>query len=195
MRAPLFAVILLLASSWTQIAEASSWKLDKAHSQINFAVSHLVIAEVTGRFNDFEVSMDASKDDFTDVVIEAVIETGSIDTGNEKRDGHLKSDDFLNAEKFTTIHFKSSSVEKTGDGTYNITGLLTIRDVTKTVVLDTRYKGTIMDPWGNTHAVFRATTTVNRFDYGVRWGAVVETGGFVAGENIDITLLMQFVQQ
>jgi len=195
MRTLLFAAIMLVASSQAQIIQSPSWKLDKAHSQANFSVSHLVIGEVTGRFNDFEVSMTSFKDDFADVAVEATIKSASIDTENEKRDGHLKSDDFLNAEKFPTIHFKSTSIEKTGDDAYKMTGLLTVRDVTQTVVLDVQYKGTIIDPWGNTRAAFRAATMVNRFDFGVKWSAVMEAGGFVAGEDVDITLIMEFVKQ
>ena len=195
MKVRVIIAALLVATASSSNVMAGSWKLDKGHSQVNFSVSHLVISEVTGGFKDFDVSMKANADDFSDVVIETAIKTASINTNNEKRDAHLKSDDFLNAEKFPEIRFKSASVEKTGTDTYKITGSLTIRDVTKTVVLDTRYKGSIKDPWGNTKAAFKATTTVNRFDYGVKWNATVEPRGFVAGEDVEITLLMEFMKE
>jgi len=174
---------------------ASSWKLDKAHSMVNFSVAHLVISEVTGNFTDFDVTMSASKDDLTDASIETTIKSSTINTNNEQRDVHLKSDDFLNVEKFPEIRFKSTSVEKTGEDTYIMTGSLTIRDVTKTVVLDTKYRGTVKDPWGNTKVAFKTTTTINRFEYGLKWDAVLETGGFVAGEDVEITLIMEFAKE
>jgi polyisoprenoid-binding protein YceI len=173
---------------------AQVWTLDKAHSQVNFSVSHLVVAEVTGGFNEFDVTFETTKEDFSDANITASIRTASIDTENEKRDGHLRADDFLNAEKFPLITFKSTGIEKTGDGRFNVTGDLTIRDVTKPVVLDMQFKGTIKDPWGGTRAGFRATTTINRFDYGVKWDAAVESGGLVAGKDVEITLLIEFIR-
>jgi len=184
----------IVALAMPNVAVAQVWTLDKAHSQINFSVSHLVVAEVTGGFNAFDMTFESSKDDFTDAKITASIKTESIDTENGKRDGHLKSDDFLNAGKFPTITFTSTSVEKTGDGRFNIKGDLTIRDITKPVVLDTQFKGTIQDPWGGTRAGFKATTTIDRFDYGVRWNAAMESGGLVAGKDVEITLLIELIR-
>jgi polyisoprenoid-binding protein YceI len=191
---PLISCLVLTIIVSSQ-AIAASWKLDKAHSQVNFSVSHLVISEVTGAFKDFDVSLKADAGDFSDAVIESVIKTASVNTNNEARDAELRSDNFFNAEKFPEIRFKSISVEKAGSDTLKITGSLTIRDVTKTVVLNAHYKGSIKDPWGNTRAAFKASTTVNRFDYGVKWNATLETGEFVAGENVVITLLLEFVKE
>ncbi len=187
----LSAVVALVMPN---VAKAQVWTLDKAHSQINFSVSHLVVAEVTGGFNAFDVTFESSKDDFSDANITTTISAASIDTENEKRDGHLKSDEFLNAGKFPSITFKSTSVEKTGDGRLSIKGDLTIRDVTKPVVLDTHFKGTIKDPWGGTRAGFKATTTINRFDYNVRWNAALESGEFVAGKAVEVTLLIELIR-
>jgi polyisoprenoid-binding protein YceI len=172
--------------------ESSTWKLDKAHSQVKFSVSHLVIAEVTGRFTDFNVTLSQPGDDFTGSEIQVTIKTASINTDVEARDKHLRSDDFLNAEKFPTITFTSTSIVKTGEGKYKIKGDLTIRDVTKSVELDTKYNGTIIDPRGNTKVGFKATTTINRFDFGVKWNVATEAGGLVAGKEVEITLLMEF---
>jgi polyisoprenoid-binding protein YceI len=195
MQRVLLTLALLSAAAIPGNLEAAEWKVDKVHSKVNFSVTHLLVAEVTGSFTDFDVTMNAEKDDFTDAVIEATIKTTSIDTENEKRDGHLRSDDFLNAGKFPEIKFKSSSIEKTGNDTYRISGTLTIRDVSKPIVLDTKYKGTVKDPWGNTRSAWKATGTINRFDYGVKWNAAMETGGLIVGENIDITLLMQLTKE
>lgn len=192
MRFPVLSAIVALIIP--TMATAQVWTLDKAHSQVNFSVSHLVVAEVTGGFNEFDVTFESAKEDFSDANITASIRTASIDTENEKRDGHLRADDFLNAEKFPLITFKSTGIEKTGDGRFNIKGDLTIRDVTKPVVLETQFRGTIKDPWGGTRAGFKATTTIDRFDFGVKWNAAVESGGLVAGKDVEITLLIEFIR-
>src|SRR5712692_8530598 len=119
-------IIIVLALSSTAVISQVTWKADKANSQINFSVSHLVISEVTGRFTDFDVTFVSSKDDFSDATINAVIKTSSINTDNETRDKDLRSDDFLNAEKFPAMTFKSKKIERTGEKTYKITGDLTL---------------------------------------------------------------------
>jgi polyisoprenoid-binding protein YceI len=135
------------------------------------------------------------KEDFTGSSVTAIIKTASVNTDNDKRDAHLRSDDFFNAAKFPEIRFVSTSFEKAGKDTYKITGDLTIRDVTKTVQLDTKYNGSIKDPWGNTRAGFKATTTINRTEYGAKWNKVLEAGGYLVGENVDITLLVELQEQ
>ena len=178
------------------ITRASQWVADKNHSQVKFSVSHMVVSEVTGMFKQFDVTMDQPTDDFTRATIQAVIKANSVDTGIEGRDKHLRSDAFLNAEKYPDITFKSTSIEKTGDDTYKITGDLTIRDVTKQVVLDAKLNGIVDDPkWGGTRAGFKATTSINRFDYNVKWDNVIESGALVAGKTVDITLLMELIKQ
>ncbi|MBI4535199.1 MAG: polyisoprenoid-binding protein [Ignavibacteriae bacterium] len=176
-------------------APAETWKVDKAHSQVTFSVSHLVIAEVRGRFKEFDVTMYHENDDFTDARIEAVIRAASLDTDNERRDNHLRSDDFFNVEKFPELKFTSSSMEKTGKNTYKLKGDLTIRDITKPIVLDVRFNGAIKDPGGNTKIGFKATTTISRFEFGTKWSRVLETGELIAGEMVDITLLMEFEKE
>ena len=194
----MYTMMILFATAMLRLAPTASqsavWKMDKAHSQVKFSVAHLVISEVTGVFKDVDATMASNQDDFTDAEIEATIKSASIDTGSEGRDKDVRSDSFLGAEKFPEIRFKSTKIEKTADGMYKITGNLTIRDVTKSVVLDTKYNGTIKDPWGNTRSAFKATTTIDRFDYGVKWDKRMDTGGLIAGRNIDITLLMEFTK-
>jgi polyisoprenoid-binding protein YceI len=189
------AVTTVALSAAMNVVQAQAWKLDKAHSQVKFSVTHMVISEVTGVFKDFDVNFVSASDDFTDATIEAVIKSASIDTGNENRDNHVRSDAFLNAEKFPEMKFKSTKVEKQGENNYKITGDLTIRDVTKSVVLETKYKGRINDMRGNPVVAFKATTTVDRFEFGTTWDKVLEGGGLVAGKDVEITLLMEFRKQ
>lgn len=190
-------MVFVTAAFWAtmSVGQAATFQLDKAHSQVKFSVAHLVIAEVTGGFKEFDVSYSAPTEEFTDASIDATIKTGSIDTGNEGRDKHLRSDDFLNVEKYPDMRFKSTRIEKTGSGTYKITGDLTIRDVTKSVVLDTKYKGSVKDPWGNEKIAFRATATIDRFEFGTKWNKAIEAGGLVVGREVEITLLVQFSKQ
>jgi polyisoprenoid-binding protein YceI len=188
----LITILLAVSVSSAQTV----WVDDPAHSQVSFSVAHLVIAEVTGRFKDFTVTLQqTAKDDFAGSILEATIKTASVDTENEGRDKHLRSDDFFNAEKFPEIMFKSTAIEKSGTDTYKVSGDLTIRDITKPVVFETRYTGQVKDPWGNLKIGFKATASVNRFDYGLKWDKALETGGLVAGDVVDITLLMEMAQR
>jgi len=194
MRDSFFLLLTLFVGIGFANAQTSLWVVDKAHSAVNFSVSHMVVAEVTGRFKDFDVKVTQTGDTFTDSYVEAVIKTASINTDNERRDNHLRSDDFFNADQYPEITFKSTSVKKTGKNTYNITGNLTIRDVTKPVMLSALYRGEIKDPRGNLKRGVKATTTINRFDFGTKWNAAMESGSLIAGEDVEITLLMEFVK-
>lgn len=190
----LVLILSLLIAGSAMASEKTSWVLDKSHSQVKFAVTHMVIAEVTGHFRDFDVKMAASKDDFADATIEAKIMTASVDTDNEKRDTHLRSNDFFNAEKFPEMKFTSKSVEKVSGNKYKITGDLTIRDVTKSVVLDTKLNGMVKDPWGNTRVGFKATTTIDRFEFGTIWSTALETGSLIVSKEVEVTLLLEFIK-
>lgn len=146
MRKFYFALLGLLCFSTPSLA--AEWKMDKAHSNVQFAINHLVISEVTGRFGDFDIKVNSFRDDFTDMTVEAIIKVNSINTEVEKRDNHLKSDDFFNGEKFPEIRFRSTSVEKVSDNNYKIHGNLTIRDFTKPVTLDAVHNGTLKSAQG-----------------------------------------------
>jgi polyisoprenoid-binding protein YceI len=186
--------VLLLITGFgisSLFAQKAGWNLDKAHSSVGFSVKHMVLSEVTGNFKDFDVKFTSSKSDFTDAVVDATIKVASINTDNEKRDGHLKTDDFFNAEKYPLITFKSDSFEKVGDNKYKITGDLTIRDVTKKVTFDAVYNGSIKAPWGAQIYSWKATLAVNRFDYGLKWNKAIEAGGLIAGETVNITLNLE----
>lgn len=179
----LFVLFLLL--SVPALAQ-TKWAFDKVHSKVEFAVSHLVISEVSGFFKSFDGTVEATKDDFSDAKIDFSVDINSIDTDNQNRDGHLKSDDFFNAEKFPKMIFKGKSLKKVGKNKYKLSGDLTIRDITKSITLDVVYNGTVKDPWGNTKAGFKVKGTVNRFDYGLKWNTLMETGGAVVGKDVEI---------
>lgn len=172
----------------------SSWKLDTAHSKLKFAVTHLLISEAEGNFASFTGSLEASKPDFTDAIVEFSVDVNSINTENEMRDKHLRSDDFFNAEKHPKMLFKSVSWKMIDARNYRIEGDLTIRDVTKRVTFDVVYGGTVKDPWGNTKAGFKATTVINRFDYNLKWNTLAEAGA-VVGKDVAITLNLEFSKQ
>ncbi|MDT8322606.1 MAG: YceI family protein [Bacteroidota bacterium] len=172
----------------------SSWSFDKAHTTIGFEVTHLVITEVEGHFNSYEGTVKTKGEDFEGASVKFTVDVASIDTDNEKRDEHLRSDDFFNAEKFPKMTFTSKSMKKTGKNTYTLVGDLKIRDVTKQVELDVKHNGTVQDPWGNTKAGFKMSGTLNRFDYNLKWNKMTEMGGAVVGKevrlDIDVQLMM-----
>ena len=173
----------------------TKWNLDNAHTNVKFTATHMVISEVDGAFKTFSGVMTASKPDFTDAQIDITVDIASINTDNEMRDKHLKSDDFFNAEKFPKMTFKSVSMKKLTGNKYELTGDLTIRDITKRVKFAVTYGGSVKDPWGNTKAGFKATATINRFDYGLKWNSLVETGGAMVGAEITININAEFAQQ
>ena len=184
------SVIIAMLVATAFVSAQSNWKLDKAHSSITFTVRHMVISEVTGSFKDFTVALKSSKDDFSDAEVQSTIKVGSLSTDNAMRDGHLKSDDFFNADKFPEINFKSTSFEKLGENKYKITGDLTIRDVTKNVTFDATLNGTLKTERGVLSA-WKATTTINRFDYNLKWNKTLETGGLMVGQDVIITLNLE----
>jgi len=178
----------------TSVAEKEVWTLDKAHSKIQFFARHLIISEVAGHFNSFDINF-AKGESLTDGEVEATIDVKGIDTGITDRDNHLKSADFFDAEKFPQIKFKSSKIEKLNDEQYKFTGDLTIKNITKPFVFDVSFGGQIKDPWGMQRSGFKATGTLNRFDYDLKWNILMETGGAVVGKNINITIDAEFTKQ
>ena len=186
--------ILLLAAASFSFAQ-TNWSIDKSHSKIGFSVTHLVITEVEGKFKNFEAKITTANENFDGASIEFTADVNSIDTYNEKRDQHLMSDDFFNAEKFPKLTFKSKSFKKVDDKNYKLVGDLTIRDITKEVTLDAKYGGTITDPWGNTKAGFKIDGDINRFDYGLKWDAAIETGGLVVSKDVKLIINLELNKQ
>ncbi|WP_298391028.1 YceI family protein, partial [Hydrotalea sp.] len=160
-----------------------------------FKVKHLMIASVTGQFKQFDGSLVAEKDDFTDAKVNFEADVNSITTGNEQRDGHLKSDDFFAADKFPKLTFLSTDIQKLSDEKYNLTGNLTIRDVTKTVILDVTYGGQIVDPWGQTKLGFEVEGKINRKDFNLTWSATTETGGIVVSDEVKLHMNIELAKQ
>ena len=171
----------------------STWNIDTAHSGVHFSVRHMVFAKVRGRFGAFRGHVRLDPEALVGSSVEVAIDASSIDTGVADRDNHLRSGDFLDVERFPELLFKSTSVEHAGGDRYRVRGDLTIRDVTREVVLDVDYGGLAKDPWGNQRAAFTATTSLQRADYGLEWNQVLEAGGVLVGERVDIELEVQAV--
>lgn len=172
-----------------------SWKIDNAHSEINFTVRHMMIANVRGQFENFTGTVEFDPEQPLNSSVEVEIDAQSINTREAQRDTHLKSEDFLNAEKFPKMTFKSHKIEVIDDNRGLIHGDLTIKDITKSVILDTTYAGMAKSPWGTTSAGFTASTKLNRKDWGLTWNVALETGGWLVGDEIKIELEMEVVKQ
>ena len=168
--------------------------IDKAHSEAVFQVRHL-ITKVRGRFADFEgkIEFDEQRPDVSSVSVS--IDTASIDTSEPDRDKHLRSDDFFGVETHPTITFKSTRVVKKNASSFDVVGNLTIHGVTKEVTLPVAYLGVAKDPWGKERAGFESELTINRKDFGLAWNAALETGGFLVGDDVRISLSIQAVAQ
>ncbi|MFO0356485.1 MAG: YceI family protein [Sphingobacteriaceae bacterium] len=173
----------------------TKWGLDAAHSEINFKVKHMMIANVSGNFTKFNVNAETEGDDFSKAKINFTADTASIYTNNEQRDGHLKSPDFFDAEKFPQLKFESDSITKKSDDEYVMNGNLTIKDVTKPVALNLNFGGIGKDPYGNTKAGFTVEGKINRKDFGLTWNAALETGGMLVGEDLKIHSEIQLAKQ
>lgn len=176
---------------------AQNWNVDPSHSNVNFSVSHLVISEVDGNFKVYNGSIKQSKSkDFSNAVFKFEIDANSINTQNEKRDGHLKAEDFFHTSKYPKITFVSISVKKKGAHNYIIKGNLTMRGVTKKITLKTKHGGIIQnDGYGNTKAGFIVTGTVDRTDFGVAWNAKTEHGGLTVGEEVTFKIKLEYVKK
>ena len=188
-------LILTAAALFSLSTYAQNWKLDKAHTKIQFVTKYLVIADVEGDFKLFDGTFTSSKADWSDLKADVSLDVSSISTENEMRDKHLKSDDFFNAEKFPMIIFKSKSVKMLGNNKYVLIGDLTIRDVTKTVEIPVVYGGTVSDPWGNVKAGFKATGSIDRKDYGLKYSNAAKTGEAVVGDIVHFTIDIVLIKQ
>ncbi len=173
----------------------ATYKIDLSHSEILFKVKHLMITNVTGHFSKFDATMVADKEDFSDASVSFEADVASVSTNNAQRDGHLLGDDFFNAEKFPKLTFVSTGIEKTGDEDYKLSGNLTIRDITKSVVLNVAYGGTMADFYGQTKAGFEITGKINRKEFGLSMTAVTEAGGIVVGDEVKLVLNVQMIKQ
>jgi polyisoprenoid-binding protein YceI len=173
----------------------TKWVLDPMHSEVQFKVKHLVISTVTGFFKNFEGQLITEGDDFHNAEVDFSLDINSIDTNQTQRDEHLKSAEFFDAEKYPTITFKSTSLTKKSDEEYDLTGNLTIKDVTKPVTLNVEFGGSADDFYGNTKAGFEVTGKINRKEFSLTWSGVTEAGAIVVGEDIKLIINAQFAKQ
>jgi polyisoprenoid-binding protein YceI len=173
----------------------TTWSIDKAHSHVGFGIKHLMIATVRGSFTQVEGTVTADESDPTGASIDITIPTSSVTTGDEKRDAHLRSPDFFDVERYPNMTFRSKRVEAKSNETFRVVGDLTIRDVTREVVLDVDMLGRAKDPWGKEHAAFEATTKIKRGDYGLTWNAALESGGVLVGDEVKISIEAELLKQ
>lgn len=169
--------------------------MDTAHSEIQFKVRHMMVSTVTGSFNEFEGEVETEKEGFEGATVRFSANVASINTNNQQRDEHLKSDDFFNASQFPQLTFQSKSFTKKSNGNYRLVGDLTIREHTREVELDVEYFGSAVDPYGQTKAGFEINGKVNRKDFGLKWNAVTEAGGVVVSDEVRLALNVQLVKQ
>jgi polyisoprenoid-binding protein YceI len=173
----------------------STWNIDPAHSLAEFKVKHMMIANVKGQFSKVSGALFLDETDLANSRVEATIEAASIHTRDEQRDAHLKSADFFDVEKFPTLHFKSNGISIVKDGELSVEGDLTIRGVTRKVRFAVEGPTPpTKDPWGNTRVAISAITRINRKDFGLNWNAALETGGILVGDEVTITLEVEFVR-
>jgi polyisoprenoid-binding protein YceI len=165
---------------------AGTWAIDTAHSTIGFTVRHMMVSKVRGTFKDFTADLVTGENPL-DSTVSATVQMASIDTGDDGRDQHLRTNDFFDAENHPTMTFRSTRLEGTGSE-YQLHGDLTIRGVTRPVVLELELGGVAKDPWGNTRTGFTATGSINRKDFGVNFNAPLETGGVIVGDKVTIEL-------
>jgi len=180
----------------TQAApQTSTWNIDPVHSVAEFKVKHMMISNVKGQFHKVSGVLTLDEQDVTKSQVEASIDAGSLNTRDDQRDAHLKSPDFFHVESHPTLSFKSTAIKRTGDGELAVTGDLTIRGVSHIVVFSVEGPTPpAKDPWGNTRLGLAATTKINRKDFGLTWNAALETGGILVGDEVTITLDVQFIK-
>jgi polyisoprenoid-binding protein YceI len=173
----------------------ATYKIDVDHSDITFKVKHLMISTVTGIFKKFDATLEIDETDFTNAKVTFEADVTSIDTKNEQRDAHLKSDDFFNAETYPKLTFKSTRIDRKSDGEFILHGDFTIRDVTKPIELKVEYNGSTKDPWGMERMGFEVVGKINRHDYNLRWSAVTEAGGLVVADDVKLVMSVEMIKQ
>ena len=194
----LSSILALPAAAWLLFAQpalASNWDLDASHSQVGFSVRHMMVSNTRGKFSKVTGTLALDDKDITKSVVNVDIETASIDTDDQKRDDHLRNEDFFDVKKFPKMTFKSKKVEKSGDKLL-VTGDLTIKGTTKPVVLTVEsFTPEVKDPWGGVRKGATATAKINRKDFGLTWNKALEAGGLAVGEEISIQLDLEFVKK
>lgn len=173
----------------------TKWALDPSHSEVSFKIKHMMISNVTGHFGNFNVAAETEGDDFSKSKVSFTADVNTINTKSDQRDGHLKSGDFFDAEKYPQIKFEATKMNKVSDDEFSVDGNLTIRDVTKPVKLKAEFGGIAKDPYGNIKAGFTVEGKINRKDFGLTWNAATEAGGVMVGEDLKLHAEIQLVKQ
>ncbi len=173
----------------------STWKIDQAHSHIEFKVKHMVVSTLGGHFGKFDATMECGKDDFTDAHVTFEADVDSITTGQEQRDGHLKSDDFFNVAQYPKLKFISTGIHKTSEHDYKLTGDLTIRDKTVPITLDVNLGGIAQNFSGQTFAGFELNGKISRKQFDLKWNAVTEAGSVVVSDDVKLHINVEMVKQ
>jgi len=186
-----FAAAVIAA---TPLFAAETYTVDASHSEANFKIRHMM-SNVTGSFNDFSATVLLDRKNPSASSVDFTINAASVDTDNESRDKHLKSAEFFEVEKYPTITFKSTKIVPAGKDRYNVTGKLTIRDVTKVVTLPVAFLGFGKDPWGNERAGFEISTTLNRKDYGLNWNKALDQGGYLLADDVKVMIDLEGVKK
>ena len=185
---------LILAFAFVISIQASAWDVDKVHSSVQFVVSHMTISKVRGAFSDFDANLSFDGNSLKDGSVTFTVKVNSVNTGNQNRDDHLRSDDFFNVEQYPDITFKSKSVVPGEGNKFKVVGDLTVRDVTKEVTFDCEYHGAI-DVRGGKKSGFSAETTINRQEFNVKFDRALEAGGLVVGNDVKLSLELEFVEK
>jgi len=186
------AFILIAGFAFSQ---TTNWKIDPAHSNVTFEVDHMVVSTVTGKFQEFEGDIKADKADFSDAKVSFTIKATSVNTNNEKRDNHLRGEDFFNVDTHPEISFIGKELTPEGGKKHKLVGDLTMNGVTKAVVLDVKFNGIIKDPWGNTRAGFKVSGDLNREDFGLVYNTALEAGGVLIGKEVEIQVNLELIKE
>jgi len=175
--------------------KTTKWVLDPSHSELGFKIRHLMISNVSGTFKNFQVEAESQGEDFSTARISVTADMSSISTNNEQRDAHLRNADSFEVDKHPELQFKSTRVEKADTDAYTVFGNLTLKSITKPVVLNVEFNGLTKDPWGGERAGFLVTGKINRSEWGVNFNGALETGGVMLGEEVKITGEIQLLKQ
>lgn len=194
MKRMIFTAILAAATGFAQ-AQSTQWGYDASHAKVGFSISHFGISETEGKFTRFDGTVRADKPDFADAKIEFTIDVASINTEDAKRDEHLKSPDFFDVAKYPSITFTGKSMKATGKNQYKLTGMITMHGVTKEIVLDVRYKGTVVDPYKNTKAGFRIMGVLDRTQFGLTWNGKLATGDLLVGNDVNLDINIELIKK
>jgi polyisoprenoid-binding protein YceI len=193
MKKVIFAA-LLSATTFSIQAQSTVWKMDKSHSAIGFGIDHLVVSETQGKFNQFTADVKSDKADFTDVKITLTIPLTSVDTDDEKRDEHLRGEDFFNVSKNPNMVFVSKSFKKVKGNLYKLTGDLTLNGVTKTVTFDARFNGIVKSPWGDIRSGVKVYGEIDRYAFGLKYNSALEAGGLTLGQKVRIACSLELIK-